>query len=227
MCGRFTQTQSPQALAEAFGLGEIPAGLEARYNIAPTQWVAAVRAQEPGGKRQLTLLRWGLIPGWARDASVGARMINAKCETAAQKPAFREPFRRRRCLIPADGFFEWEKTPSERVPYYYFLKGHALFALAGLWDRWRHPGGETIESFTILTTGANALVAPVHDRMPVIVGPEHYGRWLDPAADVKALLAPYPAEAMDRRRVSARVNKPDEDRPDLIEPVSDPETRFL
>lgn len=221
-------TQSPQILAETFGLDEIPA-IVSHCNIAPTQDVAAVRLAESGNKRQLTFLRWGLIPNWADDPSIGNKMINARSESAARNPVFRDAYARRRCLIPADGFYEWEKSGKARVPYYYQLKEHALFAIAGLWDRWTHPAG-VIESFTILTTGANELVARVHDRMPVIVTPEHFGLWLDPMLDPAAvgeLFEPFPSGAMQCHRVSDRVNKPDEDDPGLVMPVENPEPKFL
>lgn len=221
-------TQSPQVLAEMFGLDEVPV-LEPHYNIAPTQDVAAVRKLDAAAKPALVFLRWGLIPSWADDPAIGNKMINAKCETVAEKAAFRDAFARRRCLIPADGFYEWEKAGKERIPYYYEMKGHALFALAGLWERWSHPAG-TVESFTILTTDANELVARVHDRMPVIIAPEHYGRWLDPSvevAEVRPLLTPFPAAGMESYRVSARVNRPEEDSPDLIKKVEDAEPKFL
>lgn len=221
-------TQSPQILAEAFGLEEIPT-VVSHYNIAPGQDIAAVRFDKSSSKRELTFLRWGLIPSWADDPSIGNMMINARCETVAEKPAFRQAFTRRRCLIPADGFYEWEKSGKARIPYYHQIKGHVLFALAGLWERWTHPAG-VVESCTILTTGANELVACVHDRMPVIVAPEHFGLWLDPTLDPAALgrlFAPYPAGSMQRHRVSDRVNRPDDDDADLIRSVEDTEPKFL
>lgn len=221
-------TQSPQILAEAFGLDEIPA-IAPHYNIAPTQDVAAVRIHEPTKKRQLTFLRWGLIPSWADDPSIGNKLINAKCETAAEKAAFRQAFTRGRCLIPADGFYEWEKAGKARIPYYYQLKGHTLFAIAGLWDRWTHPAG-VIESFTILTTGANEIVARVHERMPVLIAPENFGLWLDPTlnpAELTQILAPFPAELMQAYRVGERVNRPDDDDAGLIDPIEDAEPKFL
>ncbi len=232
MCGRFTQVQSPAALVEAFGLDEEPPPLTgARYNIAPSQLVAAVRVTEPGGARMLAPLRWGLVPAWADSPAIGNRLINARSEQAAEKPAFRAAFAARRCLIPADGFFEWEKRREGREPYYFTLREGGLFGLAGLWERWRGADGAAIESCTILTTAANELVGRVHDRMPVILEPRNYERWLDPGFDqraaLEAMLGPYPAEKMACRAVSRIVNSPQADHPGCIEPLAEGQDSFF
>ena len=227
MCGRYALAVPPE-LAEIFrellGLhGALE--LEARYNIAPTQDAPIVRARGDRHNRDLDLARWGLVPHWSKDTKIGARTINARSETAATKPAFRDPFRLRRCLVPASGFYEWKSVPGQRQkqPYYIHATGGGLLAFAGLWDRWRGPGGEHVVSFTILTTEPNELVRPLHDRMPVILPAEHFERWLDPELrDVEALeplLVPASGEVLELRPVSPRVNKPEHDDPACIAAV--------
>jgi len=222
MCGRYALLSSTELLVELFALSGAVPKLEPRYNIAPTQLAPVVRRAPQG--RRLDLLRWGLVPSWARDASIGARMINARSETAAGKPAFGEALARRRCLVPADGFFEWRKTGRVRQPYFIRRRDGAPCALAGLWERWSAAGGETIESFTVLTTTPNALVEPLHDRMPVIIEPADFERWLDldepDPARLRPLLGPLPAEQMEAHPVSRRVNSPAHDDPACIEPIS-------
>ncbi len=239
-------TTPAQAMQRLFGfMGPLP-NWPARYNIAPTQVVPIVRLAPAGGegdgagersaqRRELVQARWGLVPFWAKDAAIGAKMINARAEGIAEKPAFRAAFRARRCLVPADGFFEWRATPRGKRPYWVGLKGGMsheppTFAFAGLWERWtKAPDGAPLESCVIVTTEANALLRPVHDRMPVILAPADYESWLDPAAplqDALALLRPYPAEAMMLHPVSTRVNSvrfddalciaPDGEQPGLI-----------
>jgi putative SOS response-associated peptidase YedK len=189
--------------------------LPLRYNIAPTQPVAAVRQAAGSGRRELVQLRWGLIPSWAEDKKIGARLINTQAETAAEKPAFRCAFRHRRCLLPADAFYEWRRLTGKKRPFYLRLRDDCPFAFASLWEAWTSPGGEVIESAPLLTTAANATVRPVHDRMPVILAPADYGRWLDPAVQkpeaLQPLLRPYPAEEMTAYPVSTRVNAPRND----------------
>src|SRR5262249_33099246 len=181
MCGRFTQTAaSKETLADLFNLSD-PPGLLPLFNIAPTQPVAAVRVVPGGQQQELVALRWGLVPSWSDDLKIGYKMINARAETAATKPSFRSAFRSRRCLIASDGYFEWQKQDGKKQPFYFRMKDGRLFAFAGLWERWQGPEGEPVESCTILTTEANALARPVHDRMPVIVDPADFGQWLDPA----------------------------------------------
>ncbi len=221
MCGRF-QLTPPEEWIEEFGLVDAPT-LPPRYNIAPTQPILAVRAGEDG-RRQAGLLRWGLVPSWAPDPSVGNRLINARSESAATKPAFRDAFRERRCLIPATGFYEWRRVGRGKTPYLVRRTGGRVFALAGLWERWRGPEGP-LESCAILTTPANALVAPIHSRMPVLLDAATYGAWLDAEArpaDLEALLAPYPAAGMEAFPVSPRVNRPEEEGPRCAERVDAP-----
>jgi len=213
MCGRFTQAKPGEVVAELFGLAEVPS-LAPRYNIAPTQDVAAVRARADGG-REIALLHWGLVPSWAKDRAIGARMINARAETAAEKPAFRAALRARRCLVVADGFYEWQRLGSRKQPFYIAFRDGRAFGFAGLWETWRGAGGEGLDSCAILTTTPNDVVAPVHDRMPVIVPPEAYGEWLAPderdPARLLPLLAPHPAGEMHAFPVSLRVNNPAND----------------
>lgn len=223
MCGRYRLTAKERYIAEHFAIDD-EVEWTARYNIAPTQQVATVRQdrKEPG--RKFALMRWGLIPFWAKDASIAGRTINAVSETAAEKPAFREPMQHRRCLIPADGFYEWKKLDAKsKQPYCITMADDSLFAFAGLWDRWHPPSGETIESCTVLTTGANALLRDVHDRMPVILRREDYDLWLDPGVTnpklVSELLRPFDARLMKMYPVSTLVNNVKNDSPECAEPV--------
>jgi putative SOS response-associated peptidase YedK len=207
MCGRFTLRTPQGVLVEQFRLKSIPP-LQPRYNIAPTQQIGVVREREPA-QREFALMQWGLVPRWAKDPSGASQMINARAETAADKPAFRDAFRRRRCLIVADGFYEWKKAGKIKQPYHIRMKDGRPFAFAGLWERWG-ASDEKLESCTILTTNANELCAPMYDRMPVILGPADYDRWLDPALvdpdQLKYMLEPYPADEMITEPVSPRVN---------------------
>jgi putative SOS response-associated peptidase YedK len=222
MCGRFSLATSAQQVAEHFGLTEVPA-LSPRYNIAPTQPIAAVRRPDRREVPILELRRWGLIPSWAKDPGIGSRMINARVETAAEKPAFRAAFRRRRCLVPADGFYEWKPHPKRRRPHHVRLGEGELFGLAGLFECWESPEGESIESCTLLTTAANRALLALHDRMPIIVDPEDYGRWLDPGLqDSDAILSLTRSSISDRlafHPVSFRVNNPRNDDSACIEPA--------
>jgi putative SOS response-associated peptidase YedK len=180
VCGRFTLSTPPTEIADHFGLDAVP-DLEARFNVAPGQRIATVSDSRDGGRRVLSPRRWGLVPSWAKDAKIGNRLINARAETAAEKPSFRTALRRRRCLVPADGFYEWAGRKSPKQPYFIGLEGRALFAFAGLWERWADPEGEPLESCTLLTTAAAESLRALHHRMPVIVDPSDYARWLDPA----------------------------------------------
>ncbi len=221
MCGRFNLRTPAVELAEIFELLRTPE-LPPRFNIAPTQPVAVVRQVEAG--RELSLLHWGLIPGWAKDPSMGARMINARSETVATKPSFRAAFKRRRCLIPADGFYEWKKTGGRtKQPFHIGMRDERPFAFAGLWEHWTGADGTAIESCTIITTEANDLLADVHDRMPVILTADDYTRWLDPKRDDKdelqSLLIPYPPDEMKAYPVGTIVNNPRNETPECIEPV--------
>ncbi len=218
VCGRYVLASPGASLAEHFRLAAVPA-TPPRYNIAPTQPALVVRMARDGG-REAVLFRWGLVPFWAKAPSVGARLINARAEGLADKPAFRAAFRQRRCLVPADGFFEWRAAAGRRKqPYYVRLASGAPFALAGLWEQWRPPaGGDTIATFTIVTTAANAALAAVHDRMPVIVAPGDSAAWLA-APDPSALLRPWAGAAFSITPIGVRVNDVRNDDPELLQPV--------
>jgi putative SOS response-associated peptidase YedK len=219
MCGRYTLT-CPDKIAERFAVqAEIDLVL-ARYNVAPTQQIPAILDEDP---RKLTTLRWGLVPGWAKDEKVGASLINARCETAADKPAFRNAYKQRRCLVPADGFYEWKSTGLGKVPHHFTLKSGGLFAFAGVWESWRRPDGTPVRTVSLMTTKPNALVADVHDRMPVILAPDNERGWLDRSTPVEALagmLVPYPAEEMKVSPVSSAVSNARCDGPELLRPVA-------
>lgn len=226
MCGRFTLTVSdPETLKSAFDLDTPPPDLPPRYNIAPTQPVAAVVHNPDTGRNELAVMRWGLIPSWSKDPAIGSKAINARSETAPEKPMFRSAFKSRRCLVVADGFYEWQKVgQGPKQPMYIALRDHAVFGFAGLWERWTEPeSGEVWTTCTILTGEPNELVTPIHDRMAVILPRELYNDWLDPkqkdTARLLALLKPYPAERMMAYPVSRRVNTPDIDAPELIQRV--------
>jgi putative SOS response-associated peptidase YedK len=207
MCGRFTLTRSAAEVAEHFGLASAPV-LTPRFNAAPTQAVLAIRA--PAGERVAVQLHWGLVPFWAKHAHDAAKHINARVETLTERPAYREAAERRRCLVPADGFYEWRGARGDRQPHHIALPQRELFALAGLWERWRKPGGGALESLTIVTTAATPNIRALHERMPILVDPPGYDLWLDPnARDVNAILATLPttrAAKLAARRVSTRVN---------------------
>ena len=209
-------------IAEQFSLFEVLV-LMPRFNIAPTQPVPVVRMtpQQAEPQRQFVFLYWGLVPSWADDPSVGNRMINARAETAADKPSFRTALRRRRCLIVADGFYEWQRLGQRRQPMFIHMRDDRPLAFAGLWDSWEGADHSALESCTILTTEANDLVRPIHDRMPVILAPADYARWLDPAVQtpepILPLLRPYPSEPMEAYAVSTRVNSPARDEEGCIE----------
>jgi putative SOS response-associated peptidase YedK len=221
MCGRFTLEKSIGDLATLFQLPGMP-DLPGRYNIAPTQWIAAIRLAEETGERELALLRWGLIPAWAKEPGAMPLLINARSETAATKPAFRAALRRRRCLVPADGFYEWQRQGSLKQPFHMRRRDGEPFALAGLWERWEGPDG-IIDSCALLTTSANELMIPIHDRMPVILDREQFDLWLDPSVQdvhlIQDLLRPYPPEAMIAYPVQARVNNARNDDPQCVLPL--------
>lgn len=214
-------------MKELFGFENLP-NLPPRFNVAPTQPVAIVRQPE-SGSRELASLRWGLIPHWAKDASMASKMINARAETVDDKPVFREAFARRRCLVPVDGFYEWRMEDGKKQPFRIGMKGGDLFAFAGLYEGWEATEdaanwskGELIETFTIITTTANEKLQPIHARMPVILPPDDYEKWLSPANDsasLKQMLRPYPAEPMAFYRVGMAVNNVRNDGPDVIEPL--------
>ena len=224
MCNRYRLTHSKPYLAERF---EAPADEiedRPRYNIAPTQPVLTVREKDGQKSRQFTTMRWGLIPAWAKDMSIGTRTLNARSETITKTPAFRESILTKRCLIPADGFYEWRKMGTVKQPYCFEVGEGEIFAFAGLWDEWTSPDGEVIESCTILTTGPNSLVSDLHDRMPVIVPPDKYDLWLDPDITdfeaIRDILKPYDPELMRRYPVSTRLNNSRNDDAESAAPVT-------
>ncbi len=243
MCGRYTSTSAPADLARVFAVDEVKVDeLPLRYNVAPTQDVYAVASRRPkeGGekaRRQLGAFRWGLIPNWAKDASVGNKMINARAEGIETKSAYKRALTRRRCIIPADAFYEWQarEDPNQpgkkrsKLPYVIRRRDRSPLALAGLWEFWRppeDPDAEPIRSCVIITTQANDLVAPIHDRMPVILAPSAWDQWLDPANDdlvaIKGLLVPAPSDGFEAYPVGTRVNGVANEGPELIEPLPSP-----
>jgi putative SOS response-associated peptidase YedK len=230
MCGRYRLTKRKQMVEEYFDTASGEPDWNPRYNIAPTQPVPVVRQNPKEPRRELSLLRWGLIPAWAKGAS-GAPLINARSETAATTPAFRDALKLRRCLIPADGFYEWQRSGKVKQPYCFEVNDGEVFAFAGLWDRWKDPGGQWIKSCSILTTTPNAATSAVHDRMPVILCKDDYDLWLDPGftniATVSELLKPYDAVAMRGYPVSTRVNHAANDDAECCIPVALTESQPL
>jgi putative SOS response-associated peptidase YedK len=222
MCGRYTLKADKKQLAETFVDFEFPADMPPRYNIAPSQPIAVVANN---GETKVDFFTWGLIPSWAKDPAIGSRMINARAETMAEKPSFKTAYKRRRCLVLADGFYEWKKEPgsSAKTPMYIQLESQQPFAFAGLWESWHNGDGSHILSCTIITTTPNSLMANIHNRMPVILPPDAYALWLDPAekkpGDLQSLLQPYPAEEMTAFPVSRAVNNPQNNSPECVAPV--------
>jgi putative SOS response-associated peptidase YedK len=222
MCGRFTLTVNPADLQDAFSNYNFPARFAPRFNIAPTQPVLAIPNDD---KLRADFFTWGLIPMWAKDPEIGSRLINARGETLAEKPSFRGSYRHKRCLILADGFYEWKSFGGRKTktPYYIHMQDHKPFAFAGLWDHWESPDGSSIKSCTIITTTPNELVASIHDRMPVILHRRDYARWLDPAPqtheNLQPLIKPFPVDDMTAYPVSTLVNKVTNDMPELVVPV--------
>ncbi len=224
MCGRFTLTASPAQLATLFDLPAEPP-VAPRYNIAPTQPVAIVRLNPQSKTREWTHVQWGLIPSWSKDPSIGARMINARAETVEEKPSFRAAFKRRRCLVPASGFYEWQQQQKRKQPHYITLQDNQPFAIAGLWEGWHSPDGSLLETCTLLTTDPNELMATLHNRMPVIIAPEDYSLWL--ALDespryvdqLRHLLRPYPTEAIRAYPVSPYVSNARNEGEECIRPL--------
>jgi putative SOS response-associated peptidase YedK len=223
MCGRYRLTAKERYLRDHFGIDE-DFSWEPHWNIIPAQQVPIIR-QNTGKGRSFKLVRWGLIPSWAKDASIATGTINAMSETAAEKPAFRDALRARRCLVPADGFYEWQSIgPKQKQPFSIGMLDDSVFAFAGLWDLWRDSSSQLVEPCTILTTRPNALVADVHNRMPVILHAEAYDLWLDPQVKdpslVAPLLHPFDAIRMKKYPVSTRVNRPENDDPECAQEVS-------
>ncbi len=222
MCGRFSQFHSWEEVHTFLNIFGPPRNLPARYNIAPPQDAAVVRHGNDG--RSLDFLRWGLIPSWAKDFSMAARMINARSETVAEKPSFRDALHKRRCLVPSDGFYEWRGPKGAKQPYRILSSDRGLFAFAGLWERWDKGDGEPVESFTIITTEANSKLAAVHARMPVILDPADFEHWLSPdlaVNDARALLRPAPDDAVEFHAVGKHVNNARNDDPECITPLPD------
>ena len=224
MCGRYTQSKSAEIIAKAFQIDNV-SDIKPRYNIAPTQSVLTVLQPAASANRQSKMLHWGLIPSWAKDRKMGSKLINARAETVAEKPAFRSAFRKRRCLVVADGFYEWQpqENKKQKQPFYFRLSDGEPFALAGLWEHWQDATGEEIESCTVLTTEANDLMRPIHNRMPVILEAKNYDLWLDPEGTkpevLQPLLHPYPPEEMTAYPVSTVVNKPVNDSAECINSI--------
>lgn len=222
MCGRFALSLDPADLADAFPEYTFPAGFAPRFNIAPTQPVLVLPND---GDNRADFFVWGLIPSWAKDPTIGSRMINARAETLAEKPAYRAAYKYRRCLIFADGFFEWMAQPGSKskVPHLIRLKSGKPFAFAGLWEHWQSPDGSEVRSATIVTTSPNELMAPIHNRMPVILPADGYAKWLEKAPvqppALQDLLAPYPAGEMTAFRISTLVNSPANDSPEILQPA--------
>jgi putative SOS response-associated peptidase YedK len=223
MCGRYRLSRRKQIIEEHFDSISGDEDWTPRYNVAPTQPVPIIRQHPKEPRREMSLVRWGLIPWWAKDASGAARMINARSETAATLPAFRDAFKTRRCIVPADGFYEWLRAGKTKQPCCFEVNDGELFAFAGLWERWKDGDGQALETCSILTTTPNTVTSPVHDRMPVILNPDSYDVWLDPgfadAAAVSELLKPYDARLMRSYPVSARVNSVANDDVECAAPV--------
>jgi putative SOS response-associated peptidase YedK len=222
MCGRFTLTVDPAELQDRFGEYDFPKKFAPRFNIAPTQPVLAIPND---GKNKADFFVWGLIPSWSKDPAIGARLINARGETVAEKPSFRGALKYKRCLILADGFYEWKVQPGTKIktPYFIHMKDRKPFAFAGLWDEWNSPDGSQIKTCAIITTEPNELMSKLHNRMPVILDPKDYAGWLDASPQTPEkllpLIRPFPAENMSAYPVSTLVNKPENDRPELVVPA--------
>ncbi len=223
MCGRYTLTASPEAVQQAFTLDTLPI-LQPRYNIAPTQPVPIITSEKP---KELTIVSWGLIPSWSKDTSGASKLINARAETIEEKPSFRAAYKYRRCLIPADGFFEWQSVDNggKKKPQFIYVGEHEVFAFAGLWERWQSPGGDEVHTCTILTTEPNDLIKPLHHRMAVILDKADYDAWLSPDSkpgELKHLLRSYPSERMNLYEISTLVNNARIDTPEILQPVQSP-----
>jgi putative SOS response-associated peptidase YedK len=222
MCGRFTLTVNPADLRDVFSNYTFPEQFAPRFNIAPTQPVLAIPNDD---KLKADFFMWGLIPMWAKDPSIGNRLINARGETLAEKPSFRGSYRHKRCLILADGFYEWKSLAGRKTktPYFIHMKDRQPFAIAGLWDHWESPDGSSVRTCSIITINANELMESIHDRMPVILHPRDYARWLDASPQtperLQPLLKPFPSDAMSAYAVSTLVNKASNDSPELVVPA--------
>ena len=222
MCGRFTRKENFQSLAALLGL-PIPPTLASRYNIAPSQLIACVRTKPELATRECVDLKWGLVPSWAKDVSLGHKMINARSETVVEKPSFRNAFKHQRCVVLADGYYEWKREGKAKQPYYIRFKDQRMFCFAGLWERWEKDTERLLETCAMLTIGPNAVMKPIHHRMPVILQECDYDTWLNPCIQdptvLSSLLQPYPPEEMEAFPVSSIVNNPKTDQPDCIVPM--------
>lgn len=222
MCGRFSLTVSPEQISKKFNLSKVPE-IQPRYNIAPSQDIATVVQSKASEETQFQWMRWGLVPHWAKDIKIGYKLINARVETVAEKPAFRSAIKQRRCLILADGFYEWQHQGKQKQPYYFQLESGKLFAFAGLWETWNSPEDEQVISCTILTTAADEVVNPIHERMPIIVPSQYYEMWLDPEItqpqDVLPLVTQGDRASLQAKPVSTMVNNPKCDRAECLESV--------
>jgi putative SOS response-associated peptidase YedK len=229
MCGRYVRRSDKQRIAEHFHVhGPSVPDFGASYNVAPQTFQPVIRLNRDTGEREIVLMRWGLIPFWAKNAKMGLSTINAKAETVATAPAFREAFKTRRCLVPADAFYEWQKIDAKtKQPFAIGMKDGSPYAFAGLWDRWRDPATkERLETFTVITTDPNEVVEPMHNRMPVIIQPKDYDGWLtpgDPERPPVDLLRSFPAEQMTAWKVDRKIGNVRNDTPDCVEPMADPE----
>lgn len=221
MCGRYVLIADPNLMQQEFNLSSLPDLGGMRYNIAPMQTLPVITNEKPD---EVSFLRWGLVPSWSKDASGAGKMNNARSETAAEKPSFRTPFRRRRCLIPASGFYEWQSREQGKAPMFIHLKNREVFGMAGLWDVWQSPDGGELRTFSVLTTDGNEFMQPIHDRMPVILRREDYALWLSgddvPVSKLQALMKPYDSSAMTAYEVSKAVNKASMDTPECIVPLA-------
>ena len=223
MCGRFTLQYSGEMLAQIFGVKAVQ-NIKPRYNIAPTQQAPVVRISPTDNQLHIDYLKWGLIPSWAKDPAIGSKMINVRSETVDEKPSFKSALKHRRCIVPASGFYEWQEVDGKKHPLYIRLKDDSLMMFAGIWDHWKSPDGEAVESFSILTTSSNDLIQQLHDRMPVILNPQHKDIWLDiqvsDPEQLKPYFAPYPSSLIEVYPVSDLVNSPKNDSPDCIQPIN-------
>ena len=228
MCGRYTLTADAESIQLAFNLDDVSGWTQPRYNIAPSQLVPVITNRD---STVLSLLKWGLVPSWAKDPKIGNRMINARSETVAEKPSFRSAFKRRRCLIPADGYYEWAKRERKKVPTYIKRTDREIFAFAGLWENWKQPDGSWLSSCTILTTEANEAIRPIHHRMTVMIEPEDYETWLSDRElmpdEYLPLLAGCSPDKLHTYEVSTQVNSPANDNPTVIFPVESPDQQRL
>lgn len=220
MCGRYALNATSQQLMDHFQLVK-SIDFPARFNIAPTSMVPVIR-QSPEGERVAGLLKWGLVPNWSQDSTMGAKLNNARAETVAEKPSFRDAFMRRRCLVPATGFYEWKTDGKAKQPYFIHYKSGELMAMAGLWESWRAPSGEILRTFCVITTRPNSVMEPIHDRMPVLIHPGNFAAWLDPeipGVELSALLEPMSSQGLEAWAVSKAVSRASEDHERLISPI--------